>query len=75
MTDTDRYVISKLESMAQKAHDDLDYDTMSAISTSIDQMRQLDSIKEIVNTQLIAGKNHYKETHECFLKIANVIVS
>lgn len=30
-------------------------------------------ITEIVNRQLIAGKNNYKETNDCFYKIVKVI--
>lgn len=30
-------------------------------------------ITEIVNQQLIAGKNNYKEVYDCFYKIAKVI--
>lgn len=30
-------------------------------------------VQEIVNQQLIAGKNNYKETYDCFWKITKVV--
>ena len=38
------------------------------------QVNKYEEIKEIVNRQLIAGKNNYKETYECFLEIAKIVV-
>lgn len=32
-------------------------------------------VTEIVNRQLIAGKNNYKETNDCFYEIAKVVQS
>lgn len=39
------------------------------------QLNKYEEIKEIVNRQLIAGKNDYKETYECFWKIAKIVVN
>ena len=47
-----------------------------AIGT-VEEFRQLkeinEKITEVVNKQLVAGRNSYKETHECFHKIADIV--
>lgn len=39
------------------------------------QLNKYEEIKEIVNRQLIAGKNDYKETYDCFWEIAKIVVN
>lgn len=50
--------------------------TYRAIGT-IEEFKNLKEFKktitEIVNSQLIAGKNNYKEIYDCFQKIAKVV--
>ena len=72
--------IKKIEEIAAKCtlSQSDGYSLIMRICEAIKEEQQLnkyEEIKEIVNRQLIAGKNNYKETYECFWEIAKIVVN
>lgn len=50
-----------------------DHCSEDAIRVAIDALETNEKITEIVNRQLIAGKNNYKEIYNCFYEIVKVV--
>ena len=50
-----------------------DYNVIKALGMAINALEVKEKITEIVNRQLIAGKNNYKEIYDCFYEIVKVV--
>lgn len=48
-------------------------DVNKALELAIKALEVKEKVTEIVNRQLIAGKNNYKEIYDCFYEIVKVV--